>query len=321
MILFPNFACLACFVLAGCTEPAPSARSPTRTVTLPAPAGSARAPGGPAHAVADPPEPGPEFWMQELEWARKRFPALQDLTLDVDFRPLLEWVPAGKTVTLFLRAEHTLSSGKEIRYECSTVEATRFESADGDASLALLIPGPERVEKGERIRDYLSGVADVDSVALGYRGKQRRRQDGTWQEFDGYSAGYIWLGAFVGPVDADTAHFRYVKVEPRATCGPVVRIPCDDGERRGHNVCNVCETVELELDAPMWSRGSRPPLDRQCDVPCPIVENPELDRIQRLLENLPTGFAPYPKHLGVALYRTLAACKADPLWPLTPPTR
>lgn len=298
----------ACLVLVGCTEPAPGARSPEQTATP-------RAPAGPAPIVAGPPDSTPDFWVQELEWARARFPVLQDFTLDVDFRPLLEWVPVGKTVTLFFRAEYTLSNQKEVRYECAASEATRFESADGDDSLNLLIPGPERVEQGETLRDYVGAGVHKWGVAFGGSGgKQRKRRNGTWIDFDGYGSGYRRLGAFVGPVNGDTAHFRYATVEPHPSCGPLVEVPCDDGEPRGHNVCNACETVELELDSPLSSRSVLPRTSRQCDVPCPVVENPELQRIQRLLEHFPSGLVVWPRHLGVALYRTRAACEADTLW-------
>ena len=48
------------------------------------------------------PDPGPEFWEREAEWARSRFPELATFRSSVDFAPLREWVPAEGTAQLFI---------------------------------------------------------------------------------------------------------------------------------------------------------------------------------------------------------------------------
>ena len=115
----------------------------------------------------------------------------------------------------------------------------------------------------------------------------------------------------VGPVVGDTAHFRYTDVRIDAWCGPKVRVSCADG---GSQVCNLCEEVGVELRSPKSPRF-KPFEVKFCDLPCPKQKNSELERIKRFAEHFPNGRVPVPDSLlGIALYRTHAACKADPLW-------
>ena len=259
----------------------------------------------PVLVVAEPAEPGPEYWARELEWARARFPELRDFTPEVDFAPLLEWVPEGKEVKLFINVED-----EHFPSHCAAAIVERGK--DPDYPIVIKIPGPERVERGERVRNYVGGSADRETVYLGGGGKQRKTADGTWEEFDGGSAGFSELGGGVGPVVGDTAHFRYTTMRIDPWCGPKVRVSCADG---GSQVCNLCEEVSLELRSPKSPVRGEPYEVTYCELPCPKHENSELERIKRFAEHFPNGRVLVPDSLlGVALYRTHAACKADPLW-------
>jgi hypothetical protein len=47
----------------------------------------------------------------------------------------------------------------------------------------MTIPGAERVEAGQTVRDYVSAGAKPDGVDVFYGGgKQRRNVDGTWED-------------------------------------------------------------------------------------------------------------------------------------------
>ncbi len=257
----------------------------------------------PALVVAESAEPGPEFWAGELEWARARFPELRDFIVDVDFAPLLEWVPEGQEVTLFINVEH-----EHFPSHCAAALVAR---GTDEYPIEIKIPGPERLEKGERVRNYVGGSADQQMVYLGGGGKERRKADGSWEEFDGASVGFSELGASVGPVVGDTAHFRYTRVRIDASCGPRPLVPCGDGRNQ---YCNLCEEVTLTLSDPNAMQRSEPDAVGGCSGPCPKLPNPDLDRIKRFAEHFPGGLVPLPISLSVALYRTHAACKADPLW-------
>jgi hypothetical protein len=217
-------------------------------------------------------------------------------------RPLLAWVPEGKEVTLFINVED-----EKHPYHCAAAIAVRAEPS----YIKMTIPGPERVEAGQTVRDYVSAGAKPDGVDVFYGGgKQRRNVDGTWEEVDGYATTGRDLGGSVGPVVGDTAHFRYLPVRIEASCGPMVSVPCESFPRR----CNQCKDITIALPSPKASRRTPPPEPTSCKQPCPEVDNPDLERVRRLAEHFPTGLALEPDPLGVALYRTLDACRADPLW-------
>lgn len=291
--MHPRVAPLIYFAWAGCVEPALTPRvAPTAEPTPP--------------SIAAPTERGPDNWKHELGWARARFPELRDFTVDVDFQPLLAWVPAGKEVTLFINVEHE----KHV-YHCAAASAVRT----APEHIAMMIPGPERVEAGQTVRDYVSAGAKQGGVDIFYAGgKERRRVDGSWEKIDGYATTGLDLGGRVGPVTGDTAHFRYVPVRLEASCGPMVAVPCEGFPRQ----CNRCEKVTIELPSPKTSRRVPPPEPSSCAQPCPKVDNPDLERLRRLAEHFPTGFLPASDPLGVALYRTLEACRRDPLWQTKP---
>lgn len=291
----------ACLLLAGCTPPSGRAGQRTEAVDLPAPAGLA-----PAVAVAEP-EPEPD-WAQELEWARGRFPELRDFVLDVDIQPLLAWVPRGKEVTLFFRARYTLSSGKEERYDCVAADAAYGASEDGDY-ISLLIPEPEQIVRGQTVRRFDIASATKRGVFLGAGGFQRKLADGTWEKFDEYTAGFRQLGSSVGPVDGDTAHFYYAEMSLDASCGPFEKVRCEEGFEAE---CNACKTVTIDLSS--TGMGSTHRLPMQCPASCPVVENPELDRAQRLTKHVKFGYVPHPGNPSVALYRTRVACETDTSW-------
>jgi hypothetical protein len=299
----------ACLLLASCTPPSRTGSPSPNVVSLPPPprAVSLLAGGATSPAPAATPDRA-----QDLAWAQARFPQLRDFVVEVDFHPLLAWVPVGSEVTLYLRAEFTRSNGKEARYDCIAVDATREPPGVGDQDgFGLLIPGPERVVQGQTIRDYLTAGVGAWEVAFGGGGgKQRKRSDGTWESFDGYGTGYRSLGGYVGPVEGDSAYFRYVPVHLAASCGPVVKEACEDGSFRE---CNTCTTVELKL-LDRHELGRTFPPHRRCSVACPVVENADLDRLRRLIGAYPMGYVPYPDNLGVALYKTRVACETDPSW-------
>ncbi len=97
------------------------------------------------------------------------------------------------------------------------------------------------------------------------------------------------FGSFVGPVEGDRAYFQYEQVDLHASCGPMASLPCGEGI---HITCNRCDTVSIELALHYWGpghRGSFAPSDVRCDMPCPEVENPDLERVRRLIEHFPMG--------------------------------
>ena len=257
----------------------------------------------PALVVAEPAEPGPEFWARELEWARARFPELRDFTPEVDFAPLLEWVPKGQEVKLFISVDLEPHSVR-----CAVATAVRAS----DDYITMLVPEPARFEKGQILRRFSKAGAKLDGVDFNYSGgTQRKRADGTWEEVDSFATTGHDLGADVGPVVGDTAHFRYTDVRIDPWCGPKVRVSCADG---GSQVCNLCEQVSVELRSPKSPVRGEPYEVTYCELPCPKLGNSELERIKRFAEHFPNGKVPSPTSLSVALYRTRAACKADPLW-------
>jgi hypothetical protein len=257
-------------------------------------------------------DPGPEFWEGEAEWARSRFPELATFRSSVDFAPLLEWVPADGTAQLFI----TVVDEKH-GYRCASATATRVH----ENYINMLIPGPPRVENGQTVRSFVAAGASPHGVDLNYVfGTQKRSADGTWEDLVVFGTTGHDYGGWVGPIVGDTAHFLYRRVDIAASCGPMVNVPCENGLPRE---CNLCENVTLDVQFVMGSMSNRPrkiqPPQMRCLPACPDPPHPELtkaelDRVGRFVSHFNRkGWALDDSSL-VALYRTLAACRSDPLF-------
>jgi len=280
--------------LTGCSDAAPIPRAPAPSAEL-----------STSSSVPGPTEHEPAYWENEIAWARSRFPELRSFTAEADLEPLLAWVPEGREVTLFINVEDD-----KYPYHCAAATAVRTEPG----YIRMVVPDAERTEKGQTVRDFVFAGASREGVDVFYGGgKQRRNPDGTWEEIDLYATTGRDLGGGVGPVEGDTAHFRYLSVRIEASCGPKVPVPCHGRKR----LCNRCEDITIELRSPK-THPSVPMPEMTCKEPCPKVVNPDLERIKQIAENFPIGKVLDPEPFGAALYRTLEACRTDPLWKTTP---
>ena len=281
---------LTWLLLAGCTDPVPSTPVAPTTERVPPP------------RVEAPHQDAPDDWKHELAWARTRFPELRDYSLEVDFQPLLAWVPEGKEVSLYINVQYD-----KRPYHCAEARAVRASPNQ----VSLVIPGPERIEGSQSVRDYVSADVKPSGVEIFYAGGvERRKTDGTWEKIDGYATTGLDLGGSIGPVTSDTAYFRYIPVRIEASCGPLVEAPCAGVSRR----CNRCEQISVALVSPKTTRRTPPPEVSVCAEPCPKIDNPDLERLRRIAEHFVTGLVPASDPLGVAIYRTREACRNDPLW-------
>jgi hypothetical protein len=254
------------------------------------------------------PNPGPEFWEREAEWARSRFPQLATFRSSVVFAPLREWVPAEGTAQLFI----TVVDEKH-GYRCAGAIARRVH----ENYINMLIPGPTRVENAQVVRSFVAAGASPHGVTLDSApGTQKRDVGGKWEYLDVVSVTYYDYGGLVGPIVGDTAHFGYTGVKLTASCGPIVNVPSENGL---HRECNLCNDVTIDIQRHRWERRTPYP-HIECMPTCPDPVPSErtmadLDRARRFVAHFDgRALILDDSPPRVALYRTLAACNAGPLF-------
>jgi hypothetical protein len=247
-------------------------------------------------------DPGPDFWAGEVAWATHRFPELHGARFDADLGPLLDWIPKHKEVRLFINSTH-------MDLKCAPALTVR---CDESQALCMTIPLATRMEGGRLIREFTTAEATGLEISVGsVSGRDRLTSTGRWETYDLHGmddGGASVLGATLGPVTRDTAHFRYVKKRIYSTCaGPLVPLLPENYTI----LCTKCEQVSIDLASTIIPTTG---ISEFYNSKCPETFNSDLYRIQRLSDHYGVAFIPSDDLRGVALYRTLKACREDRLW-------
>lgn len=249
-----------------------------------------------AEVDAAPPPPATD-WNAELEWARGKYPVLASFKQETPVKALLEWVPTDKSVPLFVSLR-TL--------KCRPVQATR--KAD-EQMLSLEVITKEGVKGGVKTQEYTDAQAG-ELMRYGFGGGTRRiKADGTVEEAGAWGASDTGNEGILSSVEGDVARFDGEPVKAIASCGPLEKLPCGDS---GTHECNRCTQVNIDYQPIVMGRGvaAGVKLDT-CKESCPKADNPDFDRLVRVLGEKDNGWRLMTEGPPVRLYKTLAACKAD----------